>query len=166
MKKVILTVVVVGLFVAAVAVPPAWSQDKSVNFSLNAGVQTNIWNGTSFDNAWFTLDLRVGIPLGTSWEISPEVMYAVDDSFDFTWTNLYPGVLVNYKSGGFFVGAGIVLPIGFGDGESETARLSPKINTGYDFGKLKLTAYFLILSDTGIRLFDMNQAGLTLGYKF
>jgi len=165
MKKVMMMVMAAVLFTAAVAVGPAWSQGKA-NVSLNAGVQTNIWKGTSFDNAWFTLDLRIGIPLGASWEISPELMYAVDDSFDFSWTNLYPGVLANYRSGSFFVGAGIVLPIGFGGGESETGNISPKINAGYDFGKLKLTAYFLILSDYGIRLFDMNQAGLTLGYRF
>ena len=164
MKKVIVAVLAVALFLGTAGLAAA--QEKKVNVSLNAGVQTNIWKGTSFDNAWFTLDLRVGIPLGASWEISPEVMYAVDDSFDFSWTNLYPGVLANYKSGGFFVGAGLVLPFGFGEGDSATGHISPKINAGYDLGKLKLTAYLLILSDTGVSLFDMNQAGITLGYRF
>ncbi|MDM7926478.1 MAG: hypothetical protein QUS35_10725 [bacterium] len=162
MKKIMMGLLIAGM----AAVGPAWGQEKKVNTSLNLGVQTNIWQGTSFDNAWFTLDLRVGVSLGASWEISPEVMYAVDDSFDFSWNNLYPGILVNYRSGGFFVGAGAVLPIGFGEGDSATGNISPKINAGYNFGKLKLTAYFLVLSDSGISLFDMNQAGITLGYRF
>jgi hypothetical protein len=163
MRKTLLTILAAGLFTAAVAAVPAWSQTR---FSLNAGVQTNIYEGTSFDNAWFTLDARLGIGLGRSFEISPEIMYAVDDSFDFSFNWLYPGVLVNYKSSGFFVGAGVLLPVFFGEGESDTASPSPKINLGYDFGRLKLTAYFLSILDTGVSLFDWNQAGVTLGLRF
>jgi len=165
MKKVMMTVLVAVLFTAAVAVGPAWSQGKA-NFSLNLGVQTNIYSGSSFDTAWFTLDARVGFGLGKSFEISPELMYAVDDSFEFDYGWLYPGVLVNYKSGAFFVGAGVVLPIAFGGGESDTLGPSPKINLGYKFGKLMLTGYFVILTDTGIDFFDYNHAGVTIGYRF
>lgn len=162
MKKLVVAVLVAVLGAAAV---PAMAQGKAA-FSLNLGVQTNVWSGTSFDNAWFTLDARVGFGLGKSFEISPEVMYAVDDSFDFSIGWLYPGVLVNYKSGGFFAGAGVVLPVVFREGESDTGNLSPKINLGYDFGNIKLTGYFLVFNETGIDFFDMNQAGVTIGYKF
>lgn len=166
MKKVILTVLVVGLFVAAVAVAPAWSQSRKASFSLNLGVQTNIYSGTSFDNAWFTLDARVGVPLGGSFEISPELMYAVDDSLDFTFGWLYPGVLANFKAGNFFVGGGVVLPFFFGEGSSDTGNLAPKINVGVDAGKIKLTAYFIAFTESGISFLDMNQAGVTIGYRF
>lgn len=165
MKKAMMGFLVVGI-VAALAVSPAWSQGRKVNFSLNLGVQTNIYTGTSFDNAWFTLDARVGVPLGGSFEVSPELMYAVDDSFEFDYGWLYPGVLVNYRSGSFFVGAGVVLPVAFGGGESETLGISPKINLGYSFGRLMLTGYFVILTDSGIDFFDYNHAGVTLGYRF
>jgi hypothetical protein len=166
MKKVIMTVLVVGLFVAAVAVAPAWSQSRKAAFSLNLGVQTNIYSGSSFDNAWFTLDARVGIPVGGSFEISPELMYAVDDSFDFSFGSLYPGVLANYRAGNFFVGAGVVLPFFYGDGSSDTGNLAPKINVGYDVGKIKLTAYFIVFTESDISFLDMNQAGITVGFKF
>lgn len=165
MKKVMTVVLAVALM-AGLAATGAWAQVKKVDVSLNLGVQTNIWSGTSFDNAWFTLDLRVGIALGRSFEISPELMYATDDSLDFSWSNLYPGVLVNYKSGGFFAGAGIVLPIGFGEGESDTGNPAPKVNVGYDFSSFKVTAYFIAFTESGINFLDMNQAGVTLGYRF
>jgi len=165
MKKAMMGLLSVGI-IAALTVAPAWSQGRKTEMSLNLGVQTNIWNGTSFDNAWFTLDLRVGVPLGAKFELAPELMYATDDSLDFSWHNLYPGVLVNYRSGGFFAGAGLVLPIGFGEGESDTASPSPKINLGYNVGKFKLTAYFLMFLDSGLDFLDMNQAGITLGYRF
>jgi hypothetical protein len=165
MKKVLMGVLLLGL-IAAVSATPVWAQGKKVDFSLNLGVQTNIWSGTSFDNAWFTLDARVGIPLGKMWEVSPELMYAVDDSFDFGFGWLYPGVLINFKSGGFFVGAGAVLPVVFGEGESDTMNISPKINLGYHFGKVKLTAYLIIFTESGLDFFDMNQAGVTIGYRF
>ena len=37
---------------------------------------------------------------------------------------------------------------------------------GYRFGKLMLTGYFIILTDTGIDFFDYNHAGVTIGYRF
>ncbi|HSA94562.1 MAG TPA: hypothetical protein VLJ16_00830 [Acidobacteriota bacterium] len=165
MKKLAMVLLVLAVSAAAAA-PPAWSQARKTDVSLNLGVQTNIWHGTSFDNAWFTVDLRVGVPLGKNLELAPELMYATDDSLEFAFHNLYPGVVLNYRSGGFFAGAGAVLPIGFGGGESDTASPSPKINLGYDLGKLKLSAYFLMFLDSGIDFLDVNQAGITLGYKF
>jgi len=165
MKKVILVVLVAG-FVAAMALPQAWGQEKKAQFSLNVGVQTNVWQGTSFDNAWFTLDARVGIALGKSFEISPEVMVMVDDSFNFDAVWLYPGVMLNYKSGGFFLGAGaVLLPIAFGGGESETATPAPKINIGYRYGNFQFTIYALTWTDE-VDFLDMNFVGATIGYRF
>ncbi len=166
MKKVGVVLLVVVVMLAGAAVQQAFAQEKKAQPSLNLGVQTNIWNGTSFDNAWFTLDARVGIALGKSFEISPEAMFIVDDSFDFDLVFLYPGVILNYKVGNFFVGAGAVLPIAIGGGESDTGNIAPKINVGYKFGHLMLTAYVFTWTESGLDFLDMNFAGITLGYKF
>jgi len=170
MKKVFLTVLVVGLFVAAVAVPPAWSQGKKVNFSLNAGVQTDIFNGTSFDKALFTLDGRAGIRLGGSFEISPEVMVVFSYLSMFGGsggTLVYPGAMLNYRSGNFFIGAGVILPWWFAGGDSGTENLSPKFNVGFTFpNNIQITAYYYCWTGSGIDLFDAGFAGITLGYRF
>ena len=125
MKRVLTGVLVAGL-VLAVAVAPAWSQDKKVNFSLNAGVQTNVWDGSSFDQAVFTLDGRVGFALGKSFDISPEFMavFNYGSYFDTSGaTLLYPGVMLHFKSGKFFVGLGAVLPWLFYDGDSDSGDI-------------------------------------------
>jgi hypothetical protein len=167
MKKVVLMVLVVGLFVGAAA-EQALAQGKKAEFSLNLGVQTNVWSGTSFDNAWFTLDARVGIALGKSFEISPEVMGVVDDSFNFSdvgWF-IYPGVMLNYKAGNFFVGVGVVLPIAFFEGESDSGNPAPKVNVGYKFGSFVFTLYAFTWTESGLDFLDMNFVGATAGYRF
>jgi hypothetical protein len=169
MKKVVLVFLVAGL-VAAGALQPAWGQEKKMAFSLNAGVQTNVWEGTSFDKALFTADARVGFLLGRSFEVSPEVMvvFSYLNMFEGSGgTLLYPGVMLNYRSGKFFVGAGAVLPWAFLEGESDTGNLAPKVNIGYTFPNgLQLTAYYLCWTEEDISLFDAGFAGLTIGYRF
>jgi hypothetical protein len=166
MKKVgVILLVVVGMLAGA-AVQQANAQEKKAQFSLNAGVQTNIWNGSSFDGASFTLDGRVGIALGKSFEISPEVMFVLDGVFEGDVNFFYPGVMLNYKAGNFFIGAGAVLPIAFGDGESDAGNIAPKVNFGYKFGKLMITVYALTWNESGLDFLDANFIGATLGYRF
>lgn len=165
MKRVLMVLLVIGI-VAAAALGPVWGQDKKVTFSLNAGVQTNIFQGSSFDKAWFTLDARAGISLGRAFVLSPEVMglfnYGFDD--DASTFVLFPGLLANCRIGKFFVGAGAVLPIGFFEGETDTADIAPKINIGYASGHLQMTAYFIIWTD--LDFLDYNTAGINIGYRF
>ena len=168
MKKVFMCLLVIGV-VAGLAVAPAWSQDKKVGFSLNAGVQTNVWDGSSFDQAVFTVDGRVGIALGKAFEVSPEFMYVFNYGSYFDESGgslLYPGIMLNYKPGNFFVGLGIVLPWAFFGGENETGNIAPKINVGYKFGKLQVTAYMITWTEEGLDFLDVNWVGLTLGYRF
>ena len=168
MKKAGMGLLVIGV-VAGLAVTPAWSQGKKAEFSLNAGIQTNVWDGSSFDQAVFTLDGRVGFPLGKSFDISPEFMavFNYGSYFDTSGaTLLYPGVMLHFKSGSFFVGLGAVLPWLFYDGDSEAGDISPKIDIGYKFGKLQVTAYMITWTEAGIDLLDVNWVGLTLGYRF
>ncbi len=168
MKKMLMVVLAIGV-VAAGVVGPAWGQGTKVNFSLNAGVQTNIWQGTSFDKAWFTLDARAGIMVGKSFEVSPEFMGVFHYGFDDGpfGTVLYPGVMLNYRSeGGLFLGVGAVLPWIIFEGDSTTDRISPKVNIGYSFGHLQVTAYFIAVNEEGVDFFDLNFAGVTVGYRF
>jgi hypothetical protein len=168
MKKVMMTVLVAVLFTAAAAVAPAWSQTQ---FSLNGGIQTNIWNGTSFDKVVFSLDARAGIHLGRSLQLSPEFMAVYNYASYFgvpeahVWL-LYPGVMLNYQAGSWFFGLGAVLPIIAGEGESDTGNVAPKINVGYKFGQWQVTAYMITWTDSGIDFLDVNWVGLTLGYRF
>lgn len=169
MKKVVLVFLVAGL-VAAGALQPAWGQEKKMAFSLNAGVQTNVWEGTSFDKAVFTADARVGFLLGRKFEVSPEVMVVFNYGSLFEesgGTLLYPGVMFNYRAGNLFVGAGAVLPWAFWGGESDTGNLAPKVNIGYTFPNgLQLTAYYLCWTEEDLSLFDAGFAGITVGYRF
>ncbi len=170
MKKAAMALLVIAI-VGSAALAPVWGQDqKKVAFSLNGGVQTNIFNGSSFDKALFTADVRVGLRLGRSFEISPEVMVVFNYLSMFFegagGTLVYPGAMLNYRAGNFFVGAGAVLPWAFYEGESDTGSLAPKVNVGLMFGNFQLTAYYLCWTEEGIDLFDAGFAGLTLGYRF
>ncbi len=164
MKKVSICFLLVGLL--AVGAQQGWSQGKKVDLSLNLGVQTNIYPGTSFDWVDLTLDFRAGFALGKSFEISPELMALVDSDFSFHGVELSPGVILNYKAGNFFVGAGVILPIWLESGNSDVGNLMPKINVGYNFGNFKLTGYFLSLTESGTGFLKYNYLGLTLGYRF
>ncbi|HOW85913.1 MAG TPA: hypothetical protein P5119_02000 [Candidatus Aminicenantes bacterium] len=170
MKR-LFTALLVVVLAGFAAISPAWGQEKKLAFSLNAGVQTDIFNGSSFDKALFTADVRVGFLLGRNFEISPEAMVVFNYLSLFfeggNGTLVYPGVMVNLRTGNFFVGAGAVLPWGFYEGDSDTGSLAPKINLGYRFPNgIQLTAYYLCWTDEGIDLFDAGFAGVTLGYRF
>lgn len=165
MKKVILALGVIGFLVGG-GFGSVQGQEKKPAFSLNLGVQTNLFRESSFDNAWFTLDARLGIPIGKSVKISPEIMAAVDDSLDFDAVWLYPGVILNFKLGNFFVGAGAVLPIVFYDGGSDSGNLAPKVNIGYTAGRLTLTAYIMTWTEESMDFLEVNFIGATIGYKF
>jgi len=165
MKKVILGFVLTGLLIGG-AFYNALAQEKKLSFSLSLGAQTNLYSESSFDNAWFTLDARIGLPVGAFLEISPEVMAAVDDSLDFDVIWLYPGLMLNLRLGKFFVGAGAVLPVIFFEGESDSGNLAPKVNIGYSAGPLTLTAYIFTWTEENMDFLEVNFIGATIGYKF
>jgi len=165
MKKVVSYLVVMGLFFGG-AFSDAHTQGRRTLFSLNLGVHTDLSNEGSFNNAWFTADARLGIPVGRILEISPEVMAAVDDSFKFNVVYLYPGVMLNYKMGNFFVGAGAVLPLFFYDGETDAYSPAPKVNIGYRTGNLILTAYLFTWTEEDWGFLELNFIGATIGFSF
>lgn len=163
MKKVMVMVLAVGL-VVALGTGQAFAQGKKVEFSLNLGVMTDLGPDSSFSEAMFTFAPQVDIHLSSALMLSPEVMVITDDGFSFDPLLLYPGVLLNYTAkGGFFAGAGVVLPVIFWEGESDTGDLLPKINLGYRGSHFNLTAY--LLTDTE-SLFKYNLIGLSAGFRF
>ncbi len=163
MKKVMVMVLAVGL-VVALGTGQAFAQGKKVEFSLNLGVMTDLGPDSSFSEALFTFAPQVDIHLSPALMLSPEIMVITDDGFSFDPLLLYPGVLLNYTAkGGFFAGAGVVLPVIFWEGESDTGDLLPKINLGYRGNHFNLTAY--LLTDTE-SLFKYNLIGLSAGYRF
>jgi hypothetical protein len=165
MKKVVSILMVMGLFILG-AFSSAQAQGRRMAFSLNLGVKTDLSNEGSFDNLWFSLDARFGIPIGRTFEISPEVMAAVDDSLEFDFVYLYPGVMLNYKMGNFFVGVGAVLPLFFYDGETDAYPPAPKVNVGYKAGNLILTAYIFTWTDENFGFLELNFIGATIGFSF
>jgi hypothetical protein len=144
----------------------AQAQEKRTAFSLNLGVQTNLSSESPFENAWFTLDARLGIAISQSLDISPEVMAAIDDSLDFDAIFLYPGVMLNYKLGNFFVGAGAVLPLFFESGDVGVYPPAPKVNFGYITGNLILTAYIFIWTWEEFGFLEYTHIGATVGYRY
>ncbi len=165
MKKVISSFLVIGLLVGA-TFSSAQVQEKKTAFSLNLGVQTNLSSESPFENAWFTLDAKLGIAISQSLEISPEVMAAIDDRLEFDAVFLYPGVMLNYKLGNFLIGAGAVLPLYLYDGESDVYPPAPKINVSYKAGNLILSAYFFTWTEEGFDFLEYNHIGASIGYRF
>ena len=165
MKKIVLSLMVMGLFVGGTFFS-AQAQEKKVSFSLNLGVQTQFFGEDAFENAWFTLDTRLGIGVGQSLEISPEVMAAVYADLEFDIVFLYPGVMLNYKLGKFFVGAGAIMPLLFESGNVEAYIPSPKLNFGYRTRNLMLTAYFFTVITEEGGFLEFNHIGATIGYWY
>ncbi|MGB8959771.1 MAG: hypothetical protein WCC00_12250 [Candidatus Aminicenantales bacterium] len=161
MKKAMVMVVAV-VFLGGLVALPGFSQEKKVEFSLNLGVATNLDPDDSFSDAMFTFAPQVDFHVTRGFMISPEVMVITDDSFSFH-PLLYPGVLLNYTSKSFFVGAGFVLPVMFWEGSPDTGDLLPKINIGYRGPHVNVTAY--LLTDTH-EFLKYNLIGLSAGYRF
>jgi len=167
MKKVMVGLLAAGLLAGGLF---AQAPEKKWAFSINLGVQTNLWRGSSFDEAQATVDLRAGYRLGRSFEISPEVMYATGYRFHTDFGFLYPGVMLNYLAGHFFVGAGAVIPVAFGQGSSSSGNPAPKINIGYTGDHFILTAYIIMYTerdpDNYWNFPHFNFVGASLGYRF
>ena len=114
----------------------------------------------------FTLDARVGFGLGKSFRSAPSSCGWSTTASTSNDTLLYPGVMLNYKPGNFFVGAGVVLPIAIGGGSTDSGNPAPKINIGYQYGNLMFTLYALTWTESGIDFLDINYVGVTVGYRF
>lgn len=165
MKKAAWISIAIALLVGG-AFSDAQAQQTKKAFSLNLGVQTDYSGESPFEHLWFTLDARFGIAVGQSLEISPEVMAAVEDSLEFDDVFLYPGVMLNYKLGDFFIGAGVVLPLFFYGGDFEAHPPAPKVNFGYRARSLILTVYVFNWTEEDFRFLELLLIGATIGIRF
>jgi len=156
-KKVILAFGVMGFLVAGGS-SIAQGQEQKLAFSLNLGIQKEIYVEYP-ENALLTVDARLCISIAKFVEISPEFMAVLEDWF-------YPGVMLNFKLGGFFAGVGAVLPIYYGVGGHGSNSLSPKVNMGYAARYLTLTVYALTQNHESLGLWVYNYMGATVGYRF
>jgi hypothetical protein len=167
MKKVMSGLLVMGLLAMGAF---GEAQEKKVAFSLNLGMQTNLWKGTSFDLSQGSLDVRAGIQIGRSFEVSPELMYVTSHKLHVDYGFLYPGVVLNYVTKNFFIGAGAVLPVVYGGGESSSGNPAPKVNVGYRADHLVLTAYIIMWTEKDpfgeFNFPKFNFIGATVGYRF
>lgn len=164
MKKVVSTLIVAGLLSGG-AFSSAQALGTKTAFSLNLGVKTNLASGDSFDSIFFTLDARLGIALGPTMEISPEIMASVEDSLNFEYVWLSPGLMANFKFGDYFFGVGVVLPVIIEEGDPYTSSPAPKINVGYRSGNFILTGYIFTWTED-YDFFELNFIGVTVGYRF
>jgi hypothetical protein len=161
MKKVLGVLLVIGLL-AGGAGQKAMANGKKVEFSLNLGVMTDLTSESSFSDVLYTLGAQADISLGSSFKLSPEVQ-VITYRFHFDYVLLDPGIILNFTSKGFFAGAGIILPIVVGEGESDTGKISPKFNIGYSGRHVILAGY--LITDTE-NFFEYNLIGVSIGYKF
>jgi len=159
MKKVGLMVLVVGMLAGA-AVQLAYAQDKKVEFSLNLGVMTYLGSGDSFADFLLAFSPQLDIHVTKGFMISPEVMVVTDTHFSGAIG--FPGVILNYTGKGFFVGAGVVLPVAITE-DAGVGSIVPKINIGYRGKKVNLTAYLITSTQ---QMFSENLVGATIGYRF
>jgi len=164
-KKVILGLLVLAILLGGAL---AQAQEKKVSLSLNLGMQTNLWRGTSFDLFQGSVDFRAGIRLGKSFQISPELMYVTSHKLHTDYGYIYPGIMLNYQAKNFFVGAGAVLPVVYGGGETDSGNPAPKLNVGYIVKNIMLTVYIIMWTEKddywGFPHF--NFIGATVGYRF
>ena len=166
MKKVIMAFLAVSML-AGGAARQALAQGKKIQLSLNLGVQPEVSrHGHAFDFVSFTLDARIGIRLGKSMELSPELMAVIDGPVHLNHAYFFPGVILNYTTKGFIVGAGVVLPIFRGEEASDTGHPAAKVNVGYRLKNWMLTAYVIAWAEADIAILDANWIGATIGYRF
>ncbi len=128
---------------------------KKTAFSLNAGAQMMIWSDV--EAVQLTFDFRAGFRLGKNFELSPEIAFWAGGGGTGHSTSdksrLCPGVMANFVTGRFFMGAGAVLP----------SRFGVRADIGYIFGHVMVTAHVgsATLSDERNTIF-----GLNVGYSF
>lgn len=148
-----------GIGYQGLAQEPGRVQKKKMEFSLNAGLATNLGGGESFEVLLFSLGGQLDIDLGGKFLLSPELLL-YSTLTDFSGAVFMPGALVNYKLGRFFVGAGPAFVLGFN--EDSGFYLYPKFNVGYRGEHMTLTGY-LVTSFS--YFFPAGLAGASIGFR-
>jgi hypothetical protein len=159
MKKVLLVVLAVAVAVG-IGAGGAFAQDKKVEFVLNIGAMTFYGGDLSFSGVGLVAGPQVDIHVTKGFMISPEFTFLTDTHFSGVVG--LPGATLNYVGRGFFIGAGVVLPVSISEGLG-VAELLPKVHLGYHGRKINLSLY-TITAFNG--MFRYGLVGVNLGYRF
>ncbi|MBN2346052.1 MAG: hypothetical protein JXO51_06645 [Candidatus Aminicenantes bacterium] len=150
----------VVLLCGLLLVSGVYAAGTQMSFGLNFGAMTD--DSFSFDYFYPGVGAELDIQVGDVLMISPEItLYSI--KFEFDTLLLYPGAMVNFTPGGFFVGGGVVKPIAISGGGSYSTDFALKLNAGLVSKGVKLTFYLITVFDS---LFDGMLIGANLGFRF
>ncbi len=150
LKKAYFSLILIGIL--TVGSPNyAQAEDRPLEIGLNLGFMTYPpeAGGSAPNDTIFAFSANLNFRLKESLILSPEITLAPGPGLEYLV--LSPGVILNYSSHGFWVGAGAVYIVLDG-------RLSPKINAGYRVKHFVLMGYFILAEKT--------LMGASLGYRF
>jgi len=155
MKKIV--VLVFGLLLVS-GVHAAGNQ---MTFGINFGIMDT--DQFKFDPIMWTAGAELDIQFGKYLMFSPEAIL-VGNGFKFKEFLLFPGAILNFTPGNFFVGGGITKGFYIGSGTSfSLTDVALKLNAGLISKNIKLTAYIITAFDS---LFDGMLVGANLGFRF
>ncbi len=155
MKKVL--ILLCGLLV----VSSAYGAGSQMNFVLNFGVVTD--KDFTFSPLFWTAGASLDFQFGDYLMFSPEATL-VGNGFKFKEFLLFPGAVLNFTPGNFFIGGGLVKGIYIGSGDTFISdKFSLKLNAGLISKNLKLTAYLITEFKD---LFTNMVLGACFGFRF
>ena len=153
MRKALYGLVIIGLLFGGIA-QQVEAQGKIVEFNLNINALTDDY----FRNFVFGVGAGLDFSLGKNVMISPDVLLISD----FSESLLISGATLNIRLKRFFLGGGIVVPLGR-TGGFESGELWLKVNVGYRIKKIKFALYMI----SPFEDFLQNVAlGGSIGYVF
>jgi hypothetical protein len=150
MKKYIFALI----FIAGTGLVPA----QNIAVTANAGIITR--GDFHFDPLFLSGNLTLDIYPARFIMISPEFTLYTNTKFESASMTLAPGGTVNFTTGSFFLGAGIVKEIWL-KSSSVSIPLEMKIQAGINTGKYRIGAYMLTYFKD---LFEYKAYGFTLGF--
>jgi hypothetical protein len=154
MKKAI--VLLCGLLL----VSGVYAAGSQMNFGINFGIMTP--DNFKFDPIMWTVGAELDLQLNDFVMLSPEVTL-VGYKFEFKEFVLYPGIILNFTPGSFFVGGGLVKGFLIPSDVAASADIALKLNAGLISKNTKLTVYLISDFDG---LFKNMLVGASLGFRF
>jgi hypothetical protein len=154
MKKVLI------LLCGLLLVSGIYAAGNQMDFGLNFGIMTV--DDFKFDPIMWTAGAELDFQLGNYIMLSPELTL-VGYKFEFKQFILYPGVILNFTPGNFFIGGGVVKGFLIGSGTSGSSAIALKLNAGILSKNIKLTTYLISDFDN---LFKNMLIGASLGFMF
>ncbi|MDD8012194.1 MAG: hypothetical protein PHX05_01790 [Acidobacteriota bacterium] len=141
-------------------VSAAHGAGSQMNFGLNFGIMTP--DNFKFDPIMWTVGAELDFQLNDFVMLSPEVTL-VGYQFKFKEFVLYPGIVLNFTPGSFFIGGGLVKGFLIPSDVNASSDVALKLNAGLMSRNTKLTVY--LISDFN-PIFKNMLIGASLGFRF